>query len=197
MRPNPLERRRFQSAFLLLAAVSACAGPRLDGAGRAARYRGLECAPYARELTGIALYGDAADWWDEASGHYARASTPVIGAALVFRRSARLASGHVSVVSNIVGQRQILVMQANWVPGELDEDQLVVDVSELNDWTAVRVWYPPSGQLGAHTYEAYGFILPPAAATHDELARASRDAAVTAIGARLGRPAPRARSAGG
>lgn len=106
---------------------------------------------------------------------------PVTGAVLVFRREPRIPSGHVAVVSRVLAPRQIHVIEANWVPGEVDEDQLVVDVSEYNDWTAVRVWYPPTGTLGAHTYFAYGFILPPWRVTHDDLARATERAAEAAL----------------
>ena len=102
-------------------------------------------------------------------------------------------SGHVSVVSRLLGPRQLLVTQANWVPGELDEDQLVVDVSERNDWTEVRVWWPPIGQLGAHAYPAYGFIQPPVPETRDELTKTARTAANIAVSSATGRPPPRAR----
>jgi hypothetical protein len=81
------------------------------------------------------------------------------------------------------------------VPNELDQDQLVVDVSERNDWSEVRVWYPPTATLGIHTYPAYGFILPPRPATHDELAEAAQPAALYAISSR-GRQPPRARTFG-
>ncbi len=198
MSAKPLGSLRSALVLLAVAAVSACGSS--GGVGGSGQYgerlRGLECAPFARELSGLALYGEAADWWDGASGRYARTREPVVGGVLVFRRSDRLPSGHVSVVSARLGARQIQVMQANWVRNELDQDQLVVDVSEHNDWTAVRVWYPPVGQLGTHVYEAYGFVVPPAAVTHDELARASRTAAVIAVGSRYGRPVPRARSYG-
>jgi surface antigen len=156
-------------------------------------YPGIDCAPFARELSGIALYGDAASWWDQAAGVYRRGSRPMLGAALVFRREDRLPSGHVSVVSRVLGPRQIQVTDANWVHGELNEDQLVVDVSEDNDWSAVRVWWPPIGQLGSHEYATYGFILPPAPATHDELAHATPLAAQLALSSNYGRPPPRAR----
>jgi hypothetical protein len=162
-------------------------------AGPGTPYPGIDCAPFARELSGIALYGDAASWWDQATGRYRRANQPVLGAALVFRRENRLPAGHVSVVSRLLGPRQIQVTQANWVHGELDEDQLVVDVSEANDWTEVRVWWPPVGQLGAHQYPTYGFIHPPVAATHDELAKTANLAAQLSLSATTGRPAPRAR----
>ena len=156
-------------------------------------YPGIDCAPFARELSGIALYGDAASWWDQAAGRYRRGSQPILGAALVFRREDRLPSGHVSVVSRLLGPRQIQVTQANWVHGELNKDQLVVDISENNDWSTVRVWWPPVGQLGAHEYATYGFILPANPATHDELANAASLAAQLALSSNFGRPPPRAR----
>ena len=194
---NPFRRLATLALLLIVAGLSACASSgRYAGAGSASRHPGLTCAPFARELSGIALYGDADSWWEGAAGRYRRSATPAIGSVLVFSTSDRLPSGHLSVVSDILSRRQIQVIQANWVPNELDIDQLVVDVSEANDWTAVRVWYPPVNQLGAHTYEAYGFILPPGPATHDELARASRNAAVIAVGAAVGRPPPRARGYG-
>ncbi len=183
--------------LLLLVLLSACAGSSGGGGGgRGSYHSGLTCAPFARELSGIALYGDGADWWDAAAGQYRRDSRPVVGSVLVFRRGARLPSGHVSVVSRVVASRQVQVIQANWVPGELDEDQLVVDVSERNDWSQVRVWWPPVGQLGSYAYPTYGFVLPPSPATHDQLARAVQPAVRFALD-RSGRQPPRARLAGG
>ena len=170
--------------LLLVLLLAACAGTPRTGPNLAAsrRYPGLSCVPFARALTGFALSGDAADWWEQAAGRYARAAMPEVGGVLVFRPTARLRSGHVSVVSRRLGGRRIHVIQANWVPGELDVDQLVVDVSGANDWTAVRVWYPPTGQMGVHVYPTYGFILPPAPTTHDNLARAAEPAALRASG---------------
>ena len=174
--------------------LAACAGA--SGSPRVSlgpSYPGIDCAPFARELSGIALYGDAASWWDQAQGRYRRAAQPILGAALVFRREERLPSGHVSVVSRLLGPRQIQVTQANWVHGELDEDQLVVDVSERNDWSQVRVWWPPVGMLGSHEYATYGFILPSMPASHDELANTATLAAQLALSSNVGRPPPRAR----
>lgn len=187
---------------VLAAGLSACGSSSGGGSaygvamGGSTRVPGISCAPFARELSGIALYGDAADWWPQASGRYARAEQPVLGSVLVFRRTGRLNYGHVSVVSRILGARQVQVTQANWVPGEVDRDQLVVDVSANNDWSAVRVWYPPVNKLGIHRYPTYGFILPSRPATHDELLRATGPAARYALDT-SGRPPPRARSAGG
>ena len=184
--------------LLLAAALSACASSPRTGPNLAAtsEHPGLTCAPFARELSGIALYGDADTWWDGAAGRYTRASRPVVGSVLVLPRSERLPTGHVAVVSQVLTPRQILVIEANWVPGELDEDQLVVDVSERNDWTEVRVWYPPINQLGSHAYRASGFIWPPQPATHEELVRATQPAVRYAMSSG-GRQPPRARLIGG
>jgi hypothetical protein len=147
---------------LLCLTLAAC-GSSHDGL-RAGDYVGgqvaIECAPFARALTGVRLSGDAADWWSQAEGRYARTRTPDVGSLLVLRRSARLPSGHVAVVSQILSRRQVLVTQANWVHHRVTEDQPVLDVSEAGDWTEVRVWWPPSEQMGASTYPAYGFIRP-------------------------------------
>jgi surface antigen len=171
--------------FLLAISLAACGGPRArTGPNLAAAhsYSGLSCAPFARELTGLQLTGDAADWWGEASGRYARISHPEVGGVLVFRRSGRLPSGHVSVVSRVLDDRHIHVIQANWMPDELDEDQLVVDISERNDWSAVRVWYPPGDQMGTHAYATFGFIVPPRPMGHDALAGRAEPAARAVTG---------------
>jgi surface antigen len=118
----------------------------------------VECAPFARALSGVALYGDAADWWQQADGKYARGQTPSPGAVLVFSRSGKLPYGHVSVVSAVVDSRTIRVIQANWVHGQVSVRQPVVDVSPDNDWTQVRVFWPPSGHMGASVYQTDGFI---------------------------------------
>ncbi len=171
---------------LLALAITGCAGgPRLGpNLAAASHHPGLTCVPFARELSGVGLYGEAAGWWDAAAGRYARGGRPTPGSVLVFRRSDRLPKGHVSVVSRLLAPRRILVIQANWAPAELDEDQLVLDVSERNEWTSVRVWWPPSASMGSHEYETYGFILPPTPATHDQLARSAPNAAVLAVSAR-------------
>ena len=167
-------------APLLACLLSACAGGR--GLDRDRRYAGLSCAPFARELTGIQLRGAAAGWWDAAAGRYGRARAPEVGSVLVFRSAARLPSGHVSVVSRVRGPRAIDVIGANWVPGELERDQPVIDVSAPNDWSLVRVWYPPLGRLGSYAYRTYGFILPRAPLGHDALAGASGAAAARSAG---------------
>ena len=129
--------------------------------------------PYARERSGLPLYGNAAQWWQEAAGRFRRSHQPAPGAVLVFRATSRLPDGHVSTVVRLRSAREIVVDHANWVHGHLGHADPVVDVSPGNDWTAVRVWWAPSGRLGATTYAAYGFVLP-------ELAGAGRVAALAA-----------------
>jgi len=127
----------------------------------------------------VRLNGEAADWWWEADGRYARQSAPEEGSVLVLRRSDRLPSGHVAVVSQVVSARQILVTQANWVHHRVTEDQPVIDISPRNDWSLVRVWWPPAGGIGVTDYPAYGFIRPERPVTRQQLtaavSRAIRD----------------------
>jgi hypothetical protein len=163
-----LDRGLLLAALLLL---SACAGGGATGGGGdyVGGTVGLECAPFARALSGVQLRGQAYTWWDGAAGHYERSSQPSTGAVLVLRRDDRLPYGHVAVVSRVLSGRQILVTQANWVHHRVTTDQPVLDVSRGNDWTEVRVWWPPAGQMGSHAYPAYGFIRPERALSHDEL----------------------------
>lgn len=133
----------------------------------------LECAPFARQVSGIQLYGDAASWWDQADGRYERGSDPVEGGVLVFRRSGRLPFGHVSVVARRVSDREIRVTQANWVHRRVTRDEPVRDVSPNNDWSRVKVWWAPSNTLGSTEYPTYGFIAPgPRRPGRDEVAEA-------------------------
>jgi hypothetical protein len=166
--------------LILLLALSACASHGPDAGVRAGDYVGgsvpLDCAPFARALSGVRLSGAAADWWWQADGRYARTDAPSTGSVLVFRRSGRLPNGHVAVVSQVLGARQILVTQANWVHHRVSEDQPVTDVSAANDWSVVRVWWPPTGEMGVTGYPAYGFIRADRPATHDQIIAATPQA---------------------
>jgi hypothetical protein len=119
----------------------------------------LFCVEYARMRTGLAVFGDARQWWDRAKNLYTRISTPAEEAVMVFAGSHRLRRGHVAVVTEIVSPREIIVDQANWQNhGEIDHATPVLDVSKANDWSLVRVWDIPSGTFGARTYPISGFI---------------------------------------
>lgn len=165
-------RRKLRAAALLAVplALAGCAGSRGTVSGATARAHGYEggngtylsCVPYARARSGLALRGDAWQWWDTAAGSYARGSRPRPGSVLVFRRTARLRDGHLAVVSRVVSDREVLVDHANWASGGLKglvaRDQPVIDVSPGNDWTQLRVWYPPARVVGSTVFPAYGFI---------------------------------------
>jgi hypothetical protein len=146
--------------LLCLLMLAGCGGGRTGAS--VGTSSSLECAVYARQVTGIRLYGDASSWWDQAESRYRRSITPVAGGVLVFQRSGRLPSGHVSVVSRQVSSREIRVAQANWVRHRITRDEPVLDVSPGNDWSQVRVWWAPTGSLGTTTYATYGFIAPEA-----------------------------------
>ena len=156
--------------LLLCVALAACGGRVRVDAGQPAA---IECAPFARALTGLALSGAAADWWPQAQGRYGRSRQPEVGAVLVFGRSGRLPSGHVAVVSQVVSRRQILVTSANWLHHRVTEDQPVQDVSADGDWSVVRVWWPLSGQMGTTDYGVLGFIRPDRPSGHDRIVAAT------------------------
>ena len=118
------------------------------------------CAEYARARSGLTMFGDAKYWWGRAKNLYARASSPVENAVMVFKVTSRLKLGHVAVVTHIVSSREIRVDQANWQNhGEIDHATPIRDVSPKNDWSQVRVWDLKSGQYG-RVYPVTGFIFP-------------------------------------
>ena len=155
--------------LLLLGACGSSAGP-----DRVGGYVGgpvpLECAPFARALSGVRLYGPAGDWWWNAQGQYARSYTPEVGSVLIFAKTSRLRDGHASVVSRVISNRHILVTQANWVHHRVTQDQPVIDISPSGDWSEVRVWWPPSSQMGIAEYRTMGFIRADRPATHATIA---------------------------
>jgi CHAP domain len=155
---------------LLLAGCAASGSGSNDYIGGSVR---LDCAPFARVLSGVRIAGAAGDWWALADGRYARGDTPSVGSVLVLRRSRRLPNGHVAVVSAVLDRRRILVTHANWVHHRVSKDQPVVDVSAANDWSVVRVWWPPSAEIGVTDYPAYGFIHSGRLMTHDQLLAAA------------------------
>lgn len=127
----------------------------------------IQCVPYARELSGINLKGDAWQWWNAASGVYERGRTPKDGAVLVFTRQGSMRYGHVSVVTRVISSRLALVDHANWAPartsgrGAVTTAVPVLDVSPKNDWTQVRVWFHPASDFGNRVYRTDGYVYQP------------------------------------
>ncbi len=128
----------------------------------------LRCVPYAREVSGIPIYGDALTWWEQAEGRFARGNTPRVGAVMAFEPHRSMQLGHVAAVSRVIDRRTVLLDHANWSPidgrrGQVERDVMAVDVSPNNDWSAVRVWYHPLQALGKTAWPVHGFIYGDAA----------------------------------
>jgi CHAP domain-containing protein len=164
-----LPRVGFRLLPLLCLLLAACGSENSRTGDYVGGTAAVECAPFARALTGIALSGAAADWWQQAAGRYTRTRQPEVGSLMVFRRSGRLPYGHVAVVSRVLSRRHILVTQANWVHHRVTEDQPVLDISAGGDWSEARVWWPATGQMGIAAYAIHGFIRPDHPAEHDRL----------------------------
>jgi surface antigen len=119
----------------------------------------LQCVPYARNVTGIRIFGDAYTWWGQAAGKYARGHEPRVGAVMAIRPYGNSRLGHVAAVSRIINERTVLLRHANWSsPGQIENDVRAVDVSPGNDWSEVRIWHGPSQKLGSRHWPLYGFI---------------------------------------
>lgn len=121
----------------------------------------MQCVPYAREHSGVVIYGDAYTWWDKAAGKFARTATPSEGAVMVLYNYAGPNRGHVAVVRALVDSRTIKIDHANWLDdGAIYVDNPVRDVSAANDWSQVRVFNLRTGAWGSHIYPVQGFIGP-------------------------------------
>jgi surface antigen len=119
---------------------------------------GGNCVAYAKAVTGIQLSGNAGLWWSNAAGHYDRGQEPQIGSILVFKSSGHMRSGHVAVVSGIVGPREILLDHANWVRGRVTKAMAAIDMSPRNDWTSVKVLGDRPEAGGQRDNPTFGFI---------------------------------------
>jgi surface antigen len=118
-----------------------------------------QCAPFAREVSGVNIRGNAWTWWSQAAGRYQRGDAPKVGAVMSFQRTGKMPLGHVAMVSKVVSDREVLLTHANWSrPGGIERDVRAVDVSAAGDWSQVRVWFASVGGLGTSTYPVNGFI---------------------------------------
>ena len=156
----------------------------------AALNEGLQCVPYARALSGVTIFGDAHTWWGQADGNYRRGNEPKVGAVLAFPPHGKMKLGHVAAVRRVLDDRTIIISHANWstiggVRGHIEEDVRAVDVSDDNDWSAVRVWYTPNAALGSTQWPAHGFIYPKAKRSEGEV----KKAVATLLGGRMSAPA--------
>ena len=144
-------------------ATQTARGPDQSASGTEAQQPYLQCVPYARRVSGIQIFGDAHTWWKQAEGRYARGTRPRVGSVMNFRPYGGSQLGHVAAVSRIVDARTVLIRHANWSPidgrrGQIEDNVRAVDVSPSNDWSEVRVWYAPIGDLGTTRWPLYGFI---------------------------------------
>lgn len=135
-----------------------------------AKSRFLQCVPFAREVSGIEIRGNAWTWWAQAAGRYERGNTPKVGAVMSFQRTRSMPLGHVATVSAILSDREVLLTHANWSRrGGIERNVRAVDVSEAGDWSKVKVWYAANGGLGTSSYPVNGFIYQGDAPSFDAL----------------------------
>ena len=123
----------------------------------------LQCVPYARERSGVQIYGDAHTWWGQAEGRYKRGHAPQVGAVVAFLPHGGMRLGHVAAVAQVIDSRTVLLDHANWSPidgrrGQIERGVMAIDVSPANDWSEVRVWYDPIQDLGTTAWPVAGFI---------------------------------------
>ena len=102
----------------------------------------LQCVPYAREVSGVQLYGDAWTWWGQAEGRYERGFRPRVGAVMAFRPHGNMRLGHVAAVSRVIDSRNILIRHANWSPingrrGQIEDKLLELPQGLESDEAAV------------------------------------------------------------
>ncbi len=119
----------------------------------------IQCVTFAKQDAGIMISGNARDWWSRAAGIYDRGSQPEPGSVLSFRSTGRMPLGHVAVVAGVRDSRTIIIDQSHWNSRGITRDIEVKDVSENNDWTAVRVQLSHGGAFGS-IYPTHGFIYP-------------------------------------
>jgi len=130
-----------------------------DAASIPAPAAAMQCAAYARLHSDIKIFGDASTWWNQAVGKYMRGATPATGAVMVLHGYASSNHGHVAIVRRVVSSREIRIDHANWLnDGSIYLNDPVLDVSDANDWSAIRVWNIKTGGWGAKIYPVQGFL---------------------------------------
>jgi hypothetical protein len=75
-------------------------------------------------------------------------------------------------VSQVINDREVRLTHANWsYRGGIERDVRAVDVSPAGDWSMVKVWYAPTGDLGTRANPANGFIYAGAAPVAPDAAK--------------------------
>lgn len=162
---------RFKAAFCSVLLIATLAVPT---AANAQTF--WQCAPFARVFSGIQLFGSAGSWWSQAIGKYAQGTAPRLGSVLVFKAIGSMRSGHVATVTKVISDRIVKVTHANWSSrGNVERDVTVMDASAKGDWSAVKVWYGPIGDVGTKAYPTYGFIYAGAKAVANRAEAVARD----------------------
>jgi surface antigen len=153
---EPVSGAALEPAMLNDDVIAEAFNPRLHRIS--ARY---QCVPYAREMSGVNIRGNANTWWAQAQGVYKTDDEPSEGAVIVMRGYTPKDIGHVAVIRKVVNSRKIIIDHANWLnKGEITLSVPVWDVSKKGDWSEVRVWHVPGQHWGKRVYGAQGFILP-------------------------------------
>ncbi len=124
----------------------------------------ISCVPYARQVSGVQIKGDAYAWWNAAPPRYQRSQMPSPGSVLVLDRSGKMRSGHVATVARVIDGRHITVNHSNWGNNQgrrrvIYHDMPVEDISPANNWTLVKFWNYEVNSYG-FPYKAKGFITP-------------------------------------
>jgi len=125
-----------------------------------------QCVPYARQVSGFQIYGNAHTWWNQAKNKgYERGIKPKEGSVLVLKKGHKLSLGHVAVVNEVLSDREMNVAHSNWGNNTkkrsfIYESMRVRDVSARNDWSELRFWNKYSKAYGS-IYPNHGFIYPP------------------------------------
>lgn len=118
----------------------------------------IQCVAFAKSASNVMIHGNAADWWHNAAGRYARGNTPEEGSILNFRATRRMPLGHVAVVRQLVDSRTVIIDQSHWGQRGVSRNVSVIDVSPNNDWSAVRVALNSRNGAFGSIYPTYGFI---------------------------------------
>lgn len=145
--------------------LAACGGGSFNTRNAKGYYasEGQQCVPYAREVSGIQIRGDAYTWWNQVSDSR-KSRMPRRGAVMVLAKTRRLSLGHLAVVKRVLNRNEIEVTHTNWGSDSSErrivyEAMRVKDVSAVGDWSSAVFWNPHTNAYGS-PYKVSGFILP-------------------------------------